>query len=56
MTDLMRYAAALEDAEKRSLPPVEKWNPEYCGEMNLVIRRDGTWMFEGSPIGRAAKS
>jgi hypothetical protein len=53
MTDLMRYAAALEDAEKRSLPPVEKWNPEYCGEMNLVIRRDGTWMFEGSPIGRA---
>ena len=54
MTDLMRYAAALADAEKgKGLPPVERWNPDYCGEIDLVIRRDGTWVHEGTPIGRA---
>lgn len=53
MTDLMRYAAALEGAGDKSLPPVEKWNPEHCGRIDLVIKRDGTWFHEGSPIGRA---
>lgn len=49
----MRYAAQLADDAKRPLPPVEKWSPPYCGELNLVIRRDGLWVHEGSPIGRA---
>jgi len=49
----MRYAAALEGAGSRALPPVDKWNPEYCGEIDLVIRRDGVWVHEGTPIGRA---
>lgn len=54
MVDLMRYAAELEGgAKKRGLPPVEKWNPPYCGELDLVIKRDGTWFYEGTPIGRA---
>jgi hypothetical protein len=53
MTDLMRYAAALADGAKRSLPPVEKWSPPYCGELDLFIRRDGVWFHEGTPIGRA---
>lgn len=53
MTDLMRYAAALEGAGDKSLPPVEKWNPEHCGEIDIVIKRDGTWFHEGTPIGRA---
>jgi len=51
--DLMRYAAALEGVSQRSLPPVDKWNPDYCGELNLTIKRDGTWFHEGTPIGRA---
>jgi hypothetical protein len=53
MTDLMRYAAALEGAPSRALPPVEKWNPPYCGEIDILIRRDGVWVHEGTPIGRA---
>ena len=32
--------------------PVEKWHPEYCGEMDMVIRRDGTWWHEGAMITR----
>src|ERR671917_2927432 len=38
----------------RGLPPVHLWNPAHCGEIDIVIRRDGTWMHEGTPIGRAA--
>ena len=37
----------------RGLPPVHQWHPEHCGEIDIVIRRDGLWMHEGSPIGRA---
>jgi len=49
----MRYAAKLKGAAGKSLPPVHLWNPEYCGEIDLVIKRDGTWFHEGTPIGRA---
>ncbi|PZQ50521.1 MAG: DUF1285 domain-containing protein, partial [Phenylobacterium zucineum] len=37
----------------RGLPPVHLWNPAHCGDIDIVIRADGTWMHEGSPIGRA---
>jgi hypothetical protein len=36
------------------LPPVEKWNPTHCGDSAMRILADGTWLHEGSPIGRAA--
>ena len=35
------------------LPPVEKWNPEFCGDLDIEIKRDGTWFYMGTPIGRA---
>ncbi|GAC1373163.1 MAG: DUF1285 domain-containing protein [Aquirhabdus sp.] len=31
----------------KAMPPVEKWNPKYCGEMDLVIRANGEWWNEG---------
>ncbi len=34
-------------------PPVEHWHPEHCGALDLVITRDGRWIHEGSPMGRA---
>jgi len=34
------------------LPPVERWHPEYCGEMDLVIKRDGSWWHDGVRITR----
>ncbi len=40
------------EAAKRALPPVHLWNPDHCGEIDIVIRADGVWMHEGSPIGR----
>jgi len=52
--------AALEAMMKRAthtgkgLPPVEKWNPEFCGDLDMQIKRDGTWFYMGTPIGRAS--
>lgn len=34
--------------------PVELWNPPDCGEMDMVIRADGTWTYMGTPIARPA--
>jgi uncharacterized protein len=33
-------------------PPVESWNPPYCGDIGMAIGVDGTWFYQGSPIGR----
>jgi hypothetical protein len=38
--------------EAKGLPPVEKWNPPFCGDLDMRIARDGTWFYLGSPIGR----
>ncbi len=40
-------------ADKR-LPPVEQWNPERCGDSDMRIARDGSWFYQGTPIGRPA--
>ena len=39
-------------ASGRKLPPVEKWNPAHCGDIDIRIARDGTWYHEGTPVGR----
>lgn len=36
----------------RGLPPVDKWNPPFCGDLDMRIARDGTWFYLGTPIGR----
>ncbi|WP_420833181.1 DUF1285 domain-containing protein [Pseudemcibacter aquimaris] len=38
--------------ENSSLPPVHKWNPEFCGDIDMRIRRDGSWDYMGTPITR----
>lgn len=38
----------------RSLPPVERWNPAYCGDIDMRIARDGRWFYMGTPIERPA--
>ena len=46
--------AAAKQAPGRGLPPVHLWNPPHCGEIDIVIKRDGLWFHEGTPIGREA--
>ena len=47
LASLQREASA-----GRGLPPVEKWHPAHCGDIDIRIARDGTWFHQGSPIGR----
>ncbi|UWR11223.1 DUF1285 domain-containing protein [Sulfitobacter mediterraneus] len=44
--------ASAKAAKTRGLPPLEKWNPPFCGDLDMHIRRDGTWFYQGTPIGR----
>jgi hypothetical protein len=46
--------AAARQAPGRGLPPVHLWNPTHCGAIDIVIRKDGLWFHEGTPIGREA--
>ncbi len=39
---------------QRALPPVERWNPPFCGDIDMRMARDGTWYYCGTPIGRPA--
>jgi hypothetical protein len=32
--------------------PVERWNPAFCGDIDMEIKADGTWFYLGTPIGR----
>lgn len=52
LVESARASGETGEPKKRGLPPVHLWNPAHCGEIDIVIRRDGTWMHEGSPIGR----
>ncbi|MEJ8472713.1 DUF1285 domain-containing protein [Roseibium algae] len=38
----------------KAKPPVEKWNPPFCGDLDIRIFRDGSWSYMGSKIGREA--
>ncbi|REL29045.1 DUF1285 domain-containing protein [Thalassotalea euphylliae] len=38
--------------EEKQGPPVELWNPEYCGEINLQIKQNGDWFYMGTPFKR----
>lgn len=34
------------------LPPVEKWHPDLSGDMDILIKRNGDWVHEGTVIQR----
>jgi uncharacterized protein len=54
MPDAATLAAAASAAGGKGLPPVHLWNPPYCGDIGMRISADGTWFYQGSPIGRPA--
>ncbi|MDO1582302.1 DUF1285 domain-containing protein [Rhizobium oryzicola] len=50
---MIARAAEQTGGTTRGLPPVERWNPPFCGDLDMEIRADGTWFYLGTPIGRA---
>ena len=49
---LMEQLSSLNKDGKPSLPPVELWDPEFCGEIDLHIKSDGSWFYNGTPFKR----
>ncbi len=45
-----------ENAERKNpgSPPLHLWHPELSGDIDILIRRDGSWWHEGEPIRRAS--
>lgn len=49
--DLATVAAAVSETDTA---PLASWNPPFCGDIDLTIKRDGSWWYQGTPIGREA--
>jgi hypothetical protein len=49
---LIARAADDTNAGTHGLPPVERWDPPFCGDIDMEIKSDGTWFYMGTPIGR----
>jgi uncharacterized protein len=47
-------AGAARRAAGKGPPPVERWNPPFCGDLDMRIAPDGTWFYLKTPIGRPA--
>lgn len=53
--DAARSLKAFQDAARNGdngPTPVERWNPPFCGHIDMRIACDGTWFYLNSPIGR----
>lgn len=47
-------AAKAVSGKNKGLPPVHLWNPDFSGDLDMRIARDGTWFYLGTPINRPA--
>src|SRR3954452_3782495 len=54
LTAAATNAATGSPAGAKGLPPVHLWNPPFCGDLDMRIAGDGTWFYNGTPIGRPA--
>lgn len=52
MKNLDNLANALEPMTDSGHPPVHLWKPERHGDIDIVIKHDGSWVHEGGVIER----
>ena len=48
----LRLEEIMKQVGKQSYPPVHLWNPDFCGDIDMVIKKDGSWFYMGTPIAR----
>jgi uncharacterized protein len=53
-TGLEAIAGAVGRVAATGAPPVHRWNPPFCGDLDLRIATDGSWYYLKTPIGRPA--
>lgn len=49
---LSQYLKSVQASHKRSIPPLDKWQPKHCGRMDLKVLANGEWWHEGQLIKR----
>lgn len=37
-----------------SVAPVDKWNPQFSGDVDIRVARNGQWLYNGNPMERQA--
>lgn len=55
--NLLQSLQQIQDADdtadpKRIIPPLEKWQPKFCGEMDILVKANGEWWHEGRKVTR----
>lgn len=48
----MSLEGLIKQLESHQHAPTEQWDPEYCGEIPMVIKANGDWYYQGSKINR----
>ena len=47
-----RIENSLKKIKVQKVAPVDLWDPEFCGDLDIRITKDGSWFYEGSKINR----
>jgi hypothetical protein len=54
LMSIAQYLKGVQAGHKRSIPPLEQWQPKHCGKMDLKVKANGEWWHEGQLIKRQA--
>lgn len=49
---LTNLSNSLKHIDLTGHPPVDQWHPEHQGVIDILIKKDGTWLHEGEPFQR----
>ncbi|EAT10826.1 DUF1285 domain-containing protein [Bermanella marisrubri] len=49
---LSKQLGRFDDIDEIKRPPIEQWNPELSGDIDIQIKADGTWWHEGTQFTR----
>ena len=52
LTNIAQYIKDAQGSHKRSIPPLDQWQPKHCGTMDLKVLANGEWWHEGQLIKR----
>lgn len=52
LLSIAQYIKDAQQSHKRSIPPVDQWQPKCCGKMDLSVKANGEWWHEGQLIKR----
>ena len=52
MKDIINPESLFSSITQDKLPPIETWDPPYCGEIDICIHADSRWSYNGSIINR----